>query len=188
MILKLLAAITALSVVLFSALWFRSSTRDEGMSWKSMSINPDSTRIDREYTLAWGPHGLRFWVWFNKEPIGGQPGDIAAPEVVSWFHWESEHYKQGVSWGWPENNFWNRRGFWFDTKEFRWNDGSSRSLLLAAVPFWILIFAGSVGTGALLRRFKQRTVKPNKPAPEQRRSSVSDESGGISPACLSGER
>src|SRR5688572_880381 len=122
MILKLLTILVAVVDIALSVLWVRSITQDEGISWASERVTADLTEINHEYKVAWGPHGLRLWVWSDSEPVEDWAREIVRPKHISGFHWESTPYKQGMSWEWPEKSFWNRRGFWVSTQKYGWSD------------------------------------------------------------------
>jgi hypothetical protein len=180
MILKLLAVTLALFAIVLSALWIRSATRDEGIRWESVEVTRELITVDRQFDVAWGPHGLRFWVWFDSCPVGDMFRDITSPKYESGLVWRSEHYKEGSSWGWPEETFWNRRGFWLNRQAYRWDGGHQRHLLLIATPFWLLVLVALAGVGIIFRKRKWVNGKPKALPSNCRSAGQADGSGNLS--------
>jgi hypothetical protein len=156
MILKLFALALLLFAIGMSTLWVRSTIRDEGLSWESKRVTKELATVDRQLEVAWGPHGLRFWVWFDSCPVDEMFRDITTPSFQSGFDWKSEPFEKGVSWGWPEKTFWNRRGFWLSRQEYHWDGGHHRKLFLVATPFWTLVLGALAGVSAIIWKQKRK--------------------------------
>jgi hypothetical protein len=134
--------ISVFLLILFTGLllhlYIRSTTLDESVTIASKEINPILVTITHDYTIGWGPHGLRFWVYTDHQPVDNFAEDLLTPKrEEAEFIFESDVYEYGSSWGWPIKSFWNKHGFWFSHQQYEWSELQHRWMILLAVPFWL---------------------------------------------------
>jgi hypothetical protein len=152
------------AVLLFCCIcvvWYRGRSLDEGFDYHRWVYYTEGSS-DRDTSICWGPHGIRFWFWKDDrsgfddiEPIRMPPG-VETEGLL----FRSEPYDQETSWGWPIDSSWNYLGFWFSHEHYSW-EHESRHILLVAAPFWFCaLVALTVFGAAILFKCRLSRKKP----------------------------
>ena len=147
--------------------WIRSHYRDETLTWERTEVTSDLLEINIDWEIGWGPHGLRFWRWYDRKPQfclsclleECRVCHHKKPDFRQNLTWHSENYVNGESWGWQIESTWNRFGFWWHSQDFSWGNEHHRRISLVAVPFWLPVGLCLAITGVLIAySMRQRRV------------------------------